>query len=225
MILVARDDDDARQHGQRDLVERHGQSQCDNYRGRDACNHASAPAWRLRNVVELAPPGLPPIKPRRNVTDTLGHQFPTRLMPPTGGGVGLQEVSSVTAAHSKAIVKAAGITSGINTGQVSAGKPRGISPITGAPVNQIIPAALPANKATNWPGAYLASRVGQKTPTATVIPAIARASKSTVALVQAFDAAGNTTRGWGRPMAGRTWVTTRTMPAAVKNPDSSEWGM
>ena len=94
------------------------------------------------------------------------------------------------------------MTSGINTGQVSAGKPRGISPIRGAPVNQIIPAALPANKATNWPGAYLASRVGQKTPTATVIPAIARASKSTVALVQALTlpatppGASGQTEGW-----------------------------
>jgi hypothetical protein len=49
------------------------------------------PAWRLRKVVELAcAAGITSDQARRDVTDALGHQFPIRLMPPTGGGVGLQ---------------------------------------------------------------------------------------------------------------------------------------
>ena len=96
------------------------------------------------------------------------------------------------------------MTSGINTGQVSCDKPRGTSPITGAPVNQIIPTALPASKARNWPGTYLASRVGQKTPTTTVIPTIARASKSTIALDQALTLPKTPPGAGGRPIAGRT---------------------
>ena len=86
---VARDDDDARQHGQRDLVERHGQSQCDNYRGRDACK-ASAACLEVEECSRACAAGITSDQARRNITDTLGHQFPIRLMPPTGGGVGLQ---------------------------------------------------------------------------------------------------------------------------------------
>ena len=87
---VARDDDDARQHGQRDLIERHRQSQCDNYRGRDARNHVSAACLEVEECSRASAAGITPDQARRNVADTLGHQFPIRLMPPTGGGVGLQ---------------------------------------------------------------------------------------------------------------------------------------
>ena len=60
---VARDHDDARQHGQRDLIERHGQSQCDYYRVRDACNLASTTCLEVEECSRACAAGLPPIKP------------------------------------------------------------------------------------------------------------------------------------------------------------------
>ena len=65
-------------------------------------------------------------------------------------------------------------------------------------MNQIIPAALPANKATNWPGVYPGQSGWPKDPDHHGYPSNSKGVKIDRCASPGFDAADNTTRRWGQ---------------------------